>query len=41
MATVWTYPPEILALELRTKDAALAVAAELLRNIVVRSHLPV
>ena len=41
MATIWIYPPEILPLKLRAKGAALAAAADFLRNFVICVHHPV
>ena len=40
MATVWTYPPEILPLKIRAKGAALAAAADFLGNFVVVEITP-
>lgn len=41
MATVWTYPPEILPLKIRAKGAALAAAADFLGNFLVVEVTPV
>ncbi len=40
MATVWTYPPEILPLKIRAKGAALAAAADFLGNFIVVEITP-
>lgn len=41
MATVWTYPPEILPLKIRAKGAALAAAADFAGNFLVVEVTPV
>ena len=41
MATVWIYPPEILALKVRAKGASLAAAADFLGNFLVVEVTPV
>ena len=35
MAAVWVYPAEILPLKIRSKEAALAAAADFLGNFIV------
>jgi len=40
MATVWTYPPEILPLKIRAKGAALAAAADFAGNFLVVEVTP-
>ncbi|CAN6636962.1 galactose transporter [Trichomonascus vanleenenianus] len=40
MACVWTYPPEILPLKIRSKGAALATAADYLGNFLVVEVVP-
>ena len=41
MATVWTYPPEILPLKIRAKGAALAAAADFAGNFLVVEVTPI
>lgn len=40
MATVWTYPPDILLLKIGAKGAALAAAADFLGNFIVVEITP-